>query len=219
MPSEKEEKKRKPGAKKGTRHYELHPHERQLESLFRFADETNRLLLEGKKAQKKLPKPPKPLKTKSGTPDGRSPIIKSVIKNQYAKTGGMHPRLRRVVKQAQELNKGSHIKKIDVTPTKITSPPKFIKEDKVETFKQILSEYSTKAYATSSSRWSSRHGRTRGAQPGNKPERLIVKAAKHANKDAKLLAQQKITKLRAKSDYAQAKAERDAELKQLSRIT
>lgn len=199
---------------------ELVPLEKQAESVFRFADNLNSLLVEAKKKQTAKTKPPKVLKKKDGKPDNRSPVIKSILKNKYEKTGGLHPRDARIMKQVQELNGKPSYDIKPLTHTRIAGKSNLIREstETLEIVKSVLNEYSTKA--TQTSHWNrSRHGKVRGLQPGNRPERAIVKTVKHEDKSAKNLAREKFERARNKMEYDQAQSRRDAHISQVAKIT
>lgn len=195
------------------------------ESVFRFAETVQNLLVEAKKAKAKQAAK-KPLKKKDGKPDQRSPVIKEIFKNRYPKTEGLHPRDFSVLRQVRELNGKPSYQFKPLTVSKIATGSRLVKEDietskepsTLETVRSVLIEWGSKSTVTSG--WHrSRHGKTHAMQPGNRPERAIVKAAKHEDSSAKDLAKQKFAKVKERTEYDQAQMRRDAHIKQVSRVT
>jgi hypothetical protein len=133
----------------------------------------------------------KPLREACEKPDGRSPNIKSVFVKKYPNTGGEHPRIRRIRNQLAEIVKNK-VKTVPLKQTRIAAPFRMhedvetkgvLLEDAVSVIKDLLAERATAGYTTS--RWNRpRSGKLRPVRPGNRPERMMVKALKHAAKSA-----------------------------------
>tara|TARA_B110000503_G_C6931918_1_gene323171 strand:- start:151 stop:696 length:546 start_codon:yes stop_codon:yes gene_type:complete len=165
-------------------------------------------------------------------PDGRSPVIKSIL--TMKKT---HPTDLRRLKQVRELNGNKKrystepLKQIRLASSGIRTEavePKMednLLQERLEIIKEIgrsslgvITERRTMGTVAGNS-WSSRHGKTRPVKPGNSPERRIVAGARHEKKGAALIARKKMSSANARQQYDQAQRERDQETSTINRIT